>query len=31
MSRCLRFCFRIDKTAGVAADKKGNYTEAFVC
>lgn len=31
MSKQLRFCFRIDKSVGLAEDEFGNPGEAFVC
>ena len=31
MSKNLRFCFKIDKSVGMAEDEKGNPGEAFVC
>ena len=31
MSKQLRFCFRIDKSVGIAEDENGNKAEAFVC
>lgn len=30
MSKSLRFCFRIDKSVGMAKDEEGNKAEAFV-
>lgn len=31
MKRCLRFCFKIDKAAGLVVDENGNNEEAFIC
>lgn len=31
MSKNLRFCFRVDKSVGLAEDEFGNPREAYVC
>ena len=31
MSKSLRFCFKVDKSVGLAEDEKDNPGEAFVC
>lgn len=31
MSKNLRFCFKVDKSVGVAEDELGNPEEAFIC
>lgn len=31
MSKSLRFCFKVDKSVGLAKDEKGNPGEAFAC
>jgi hypothetical protein len=31
MKKTLRFCFRINEKVGMAEDKNGNPSEAFIC
>lgn len=31
MSKNLRFCFKVDKSVGMAEDEQGNPGEAFIC
>lgn len=31
MSKSLRFCFKVDKSVGLAEDENGNKAEAFAC